>query len=147
MRRGAGRCIFRDMQWATPKERRNLGQARRKQVGRQEHNELKPKARQSSAAELLARSMKGRVPALIKLKYELMTESPPLTGLSQFAAAATNSPKAQTRQPAASLAAASPASLARGHLVRNLAVVLGIGIVFLSAATLVLKTRAGRRPR
>jgi hypothetical protein len=78
---------------------------------------------------------------------ELMTESPPLTSLSQFAAAATNSPKAQTRQPAASLAAASPASLARGHLVRNLAVVLGIGIVFLAAATLVLKTRAGRRPR
>jgi uncharacterized protein (DUF2252 family) len=64
------------MQWATPKERRNLGQARRKQVGRQEHNELKPKARQSSAPELLARSMQGRVPALIRLKYKLMAESP-----------------------------------------------------------------------
>jgi uncharacterized protein (DUF2252 family) len=64
------------MQWATPKERRNLGQARRKQVGRQEHNDLKPKARQNSAAELLARSMKGRVPALIRLKYKLMAASP-----------------------------------------------------------------------
>jgi uncharacterized protein (DUF2252 family) len=64
------------MQWATPKERRTLGQARRKQVGRQEHNELKPKARQTSALELLARSMHGRVPALIKLKYKLMAESP-----------------------------------------------------------------------
>jgi uncharacterized protein (DUF2252 family) len=64
------------MQWATPKERRNLGQARRKQVGRQEHNELKPKARQTPAMELLARSMQGRVPALIKLKYQLMAESP-----------------------------------------------------------------------
>ena len=30
---------------------------------------------------------------------------------------------------------------------RNLAVVLGIGIVFLAAATLVLKTRGGQRPR
>ena len=70
------RCIFRVMHWATPQERRNLGQARRKQVGRQEHNELKPKARQTSALELLARSMHGRVPALIKLKYKLMAESP-----------------------------------------------------------------------
>jgi uncharacterized protein (DUF2252 family) len=64
------------MQWATPKERRTLGQARRKQVGRQEHNDLKPKARQTSALDLLARSMQGRVPALIKLKYKLMAESP-----------------------------------------------------------------------
>jgi uncharacterized protein (DUF2252 family) len=64
------------MQWATPNERRTLGQARRKQVGRQEHNELKPKARQTSALDLLARSMHGRVPALIKLKYKLMAESP-----------------------------------------------------------------------
>jgi uncharacterized protein (DUF2252 family) len=54
------------MHWATPEERRNLGQARRKQVGRQEHNELKPKER----------SMRGRVQPLIKLKYELMAESP-----------------------------------------------------------------------
>jgi uncharacterized protein (DUF2252 family) len=64
------------MQWATPQERRNLGQARRKQVGRQEHNELKPKARQTPARDLLARSMRGRIPALIKLKYQLMAESP-----------------------------------------------------------------------
>jgi uncharacterized protein (DUF2252 family) len=64
------------MQWATPQERRNLGQARRKQVGRQEHNELKPKARKTPARDLLARSMRGRIPALIKLKYRLMAESP-----------------------------------------------------------------------
>ncbi len=64
------------MHWATPKERRNLGQARRKQVGRQEHNQLNPKARQTPAPELMARSMHGRVPALIKLKYELMAASP-----------------------------------------------------------------------
>jgi uncharacterized protein (DUF2252 family) len=64
------------MQWASVKERRTLGQARRKQVGRQEHNELNPKARKIPAAELLARSMRGRIPALIKLKYKLMAESP-----------------------------------------------------------------------
>jgi uncharacterized protein (DUF2252 family) len=64
------------MQWATPQERRNLGQARRKQVGRQEHNQLNPKARTTPPLELLARSMHGRVPALIKLKYHLMAASP-----------------------------------------------------------------------
>jgi uncharacterized protein (DUF2252 family) len=64
------------MQWATPQERRNLGQARRKQVGRQQHNELNPKARKTPAHELMARSMHGRVPSLIKLKYKLMAETP-----------------------------------------------------------------------
>jgi uncharacterized protein (DUF2252 family) len=72
----AERCIFRVMHWATPEERRNLGQARRKQVGRQEHNEFNPKARKASPLALLARSMRGRLPALIKLKYELMMQSP-----------------------------------------------------------------------
>ena len=64
------------MQWATPEERRSLGQARRKQVGRQEHNTLNPKARKKSASDLLARAMQGRLPALVKLKYQLMAESP-----------------------------------------------------------------------
>jgi uncharacterized protein (DUF2252 family) len=68
--------MVRVMHWATPEERRNLGQARRKQVGRQEHNEFNPKARKASPLALLARSMHGRVPALIKLKYELMAQSP-----------------------------------------------------------------------
>jgi uncharacterized protein (DUF2252 family) len=70
------RCIFRVMHWATPQERRTFGQARRKQVGRQQHSELKPKARQATALELVARSMRGRVPALIQLKYQLMAASP-----------------------------------------------------------------------
>jgi uncharacterized protein (DUF2252 family) len=64
------------MHWATPKERSNLGQARRKQVGRQEHDEFNAKARKTPALALLERSMRGRVPALIKLKYELMAQSP-----------------------------------------------------------------------
>jgi hypothetical protein len=78
---------------------------------------------------------------------ELMSESPPLTGLSQFAAGATNDSRAKAGQSAAALASAGTVPAARAHLGRKLAVGLGIGIVFLAAATLVLKTRAGRRPR
>jgi uncharacterized protein (DUF2252 family) len=64
------------MNWANPKDRTNLGQARRKQVGRHEHSAFNPKARKTPPLTLLQRSMRGRLPALIKLKYELMTESP-----------------------------------------------------------------------
>ncbi len=64
------------MQWATPEERTRQGQARRKQLHRQAHDALNIKARTHSALELLARSMHGRVPALVKLKYELMADSP-----------------------------------------------------------------------
>jgi uncharacterized protein (DUF2252 family) len=64
------------MHWATPEERRALGQARRKQVGRHRHEALHPRARPASALELVARSMRGRVPDLIQLKYRLMAESP-----------------------------------------------------------------------
>jgi uncharacterized protein (DUF2252 family) len=68
--------MFRFMQWTSPEERRKFGQTRRKQIGRQHHNELKPKTRPASSLELLERSMRGRVPALIELKYKLMAESP-----------------------------------------------------------------------
>ena len=64
------------MQWTTPQERRALGQARRKQVGRQQHDALKPKARPAPALTLLDRSCRGRIPTLVKLKYQLMAESP-----------------------------------------------------------------------
>jgi uncharacterized protein (DUF2252 family) len=64
------------MQWASPQERTKLGQARRKQVGRQQHNALNIKARTHSPLQLLDRSMHGRIPALVKLKYELMADSP-----------------------------------------------------------------------
>jgi uncharacterized protein (DUF2252 family) len=64
------------MHWATPQERTKLGQARRKQVGRQQHDALNIKARTASPLALLERSTRGRVPALVKLKYELMAESP-----------------------------------------------------------------------
>ena len=64
------------MYCATAEERRALGQSRRKQVGRHQHEALDPKARQASALGLMERSMRGRVPALIALKYKLMAESP-----------------------------------------------------------------------
>ena len=64
------------MQWTSPEERRKMGQTRRKQLGRQQHNQLQPKTRPASALELLERSTRGRVPSLIKLKYDLMAQSP-----------------------------------------------------------------------
>ena len=64
------------MQWISPEERRAQGQARRKQIGRQQHDQLNPKARPSPALTLLDRAGRGRVPALLKLKYQLMAASP-----------------------------------------------------------------------
>jgi len=45
-------------------------------MARADHAKLHPEARKATALELLERSMRGRVPALIKLKYKLMSESP-----------------------------------------------------------------------
>ena len=70
------RCRLAGMHWATPEERRKLGQARRKQVGRQQHDELRAKARQGTALELLERAERGRLAALVRLKHERMAESP-----------------------------------------------------------------------
>jgi len=67
---------LRAMHWATPAERRSTGQARRKQVGRQEQSTFNPKARKTSPLKLLERASRGRVPALVRLKYQLMAESP-----------------------------------------------------------------------
>jgi uncharacterized protein (DUF2252 family) len=68
--------MFRSMNWTSPQERRKFGQTRRKQIGRQQHNQLHPKTRPASALELLERSTHGRVPSLVKLKCELMAGSP-----------------------------------------------------------------------
>ncbi len=64
------------MHWATPEERRNLGQSRRKQVGRQQHGALNIKARKATPLALLTRIERGRVPVLLKLKHQLMAQSP-----------------------------------------------------------------------
>jgi uncharacterized protein (DUF2252 family) len=66
----------RFMHWATPEERRKLGQARRKQLGRQQHAELNIKARPLTSLQLLERAERGRIPALLKLKHGLMAQSP-----------------------------------------------------------------------
>jgi uncharacterized protein (DUF2252 family) len=60
----------------TSQERRALGQARRKQVRRQDHAHWDAKLRQRDPLELVDESMRGRVPALIALKYERMLASP-----------------------------------------------------------------------
>src|ERR1019366_824072 len=70
------RCMVAVMQWATPEERRKQGQARRKQVGRQRHSELNIKARKTPPQVLLAQTERGRLPALLKLKHQLMAQSP-----------------------------------------------------------------------
>jgi uncharacterized protein (DUF2252 family) len=64
------------MQWATPEKRREMGRAHRKQMGRAEHGELNIKARKASPLALLERACRGRVPELVKLKYQLMADSP-----------------------------------------------------------------------
>jgi uncharacterized protein (DUF2252 family) len=60
---------------STSQERRALGQARRKQVRRQDHAHWDGKLRQHDPLKLVAESMRGRVPSLVTLKYERMLES------------------------------------------------------------------------
>ncbi len=60
----------------TARERRALGQARRKQVRRQDHAHWDVKLRQHHPVALVAESMKGRMPGLVGLKYERMLASP-----------------------------------------------------------------------
>ena len=64
------------MHWVTPEERRRLGQMRRKQIGRQQQDELNIKVRRHCALDLLERAERGRIPALLKLKHQLMAQSP-----------------------------------------------------------------------
>jgi len=69
-------CNFRFMLWMPLEERRKLGRLRRRQMARQDHSRLDAKSRSAPALTLIERSMRGRVPALVRLKYELMAESP-----------------------------------------------------------------------
>jgi len=64
------------MHWLSPEDRVKLGQARRKQIPRQKHAEFNPKDRLTTPLDLLKRSVHGRVPALVKIKYERMICSP-----------------------------------------------------------------------
>lgn len=58
------------------KDRFALGQQRRKQMRRTVHAEWKASERREDPLKLLAASMRGRVPALVTLKYERMALSP-----------------------------------------------------------------------
>lgn len=60
----------------TYRERYALGQAQRKHMRRAEHAGWQPKARTADPLKLMADSMRGRVPALVPLKYERMAASP-----------------------------------------------------------------------
>jgi uncharacterized protein (DUF2252 family) len=60
----------------SPTERHALGQARRKQLRRQEHAHWRPPARRPSPVATIAHSMRGRIPSLVTLKYERMLASP-----------------------------------------------------------------------
>ena len=60
----------------TPQERRALGRAKRKYVSRQDLAHWKSALRRHRPLALLEESMRGRIPALIALKYEHMLESP-----------------------------------------------------------------------
>jgi uncharacterized protein (DUF2252 family) len=63
----------------TSRERFALGQSHRKHMRRADHSGWKPSARKASLVgpvALLAESMRGRVPALIPIKYERMILSP-----------------------------------------------------------------------
>jgi uncharacterized protein (DUF2252 family) len=60
----------------TPQERRAMGQARRRQVHRQDHARWDAKLRQHDPLALIEESMRGRLQPLIALKYERMLASP-----------------------------------------------------------------------
>jgi uncharacterized protein (DUF2252 family) len=59
-----------------PPDRRAFGQSRRKQVKRQAQNRWRLEDRQTDPIDALAVSAVGRVPALLKIKWERMAASP-----------------------------------------------------------------------
>ncbi len=84
--------------------------------------------------------------SLLGYQEVMLPEPPPLVSLSQFAAtAASNGTAASTQAPVPSAAAGTPpAPIVPNHLVRNLVVLLGLGVGFLATMTIALKLRANR---
>ncbi len=87
--------------------------------------------------------------SLASYQEVMLPEPASLVGISQFATVAAEHPATPSARPATSPVAASvpPPAPERGHLVRNLVAVLGIGVAFLAVTTLVLRIKASRRPR
>jgi hypothetical protein len=65
-----------ETQPVSARERYAFGQERRKQLKRQHHKAWTAKQRRESPLKLLEASTRGRVPALVALKNELMAASP-----------------------------------------------------------------------
>ena len=63
-------------EWASPRERRAFGRSRRKQLARVDLARWSAKDRLHSPLALMTASMRGRLPALVTLKYERMMASP-----------------------------------------------------------------------
>ena len=74
--RGGSVYVAHYMASKIARESLRIGQERRKKLNRHDHGEFDSKARKTPALVLLEHSMHGRVPALVKLKYELMAQSP-----------------------------------------------------------------------
>ncbi len=72
----AGPVVIQPQHRMTPEERRAFGAARRKQLRRQAHAQWFAEDRRTDPIALLEESSRGRVPELVKLKYQLMAESP-----------------------------------------------------------------------
>jgi hypothetical protein len=87
--------------------------------------------------------------ALVGYQEVMLPEPPPLVSMSQFAAtAASNVPATSTQAATAPVIADTPpARVGPSHLVRNLVIVLGIGVFFLAATTFLLKVKSNRSPR
>jgi uncharacterized protein (DUF2252 family) len=62
--------------WATPEERREFGRTRRKLAHRTDLADWSAKRRAHDPLTLIRESMRGRLPQLVKLKYERMMASP-----------------------------------------------------------------------
>jgi hypothetical protein len=59
----------------TPRERIAVGKSQRNRMRRTDHTGWNPKARTADPLELLRDSMRGRIPALVDVKYEHMVAS------------------------------------------------------------------------
>lgn len=92
--------------------------------------------------------LSGNWNSLIGYQEVQLPEPPPLVSMSQFAATVASNVTEKSAQSDVSLASGgvSPARVEPDHLVRNLVVVLGIGVFFLATMTFVLKARANRTP-
>jgi len=75
LRRHSPELYCHGMSPLTPGERHKLGQARRKQMARQQNAEFSVKNRPASALELLRHSDRGRIPELLKIRYARMMAS------------------------------------------------------------------------